>query len=85
MGRITKTYPHVSLTVMKNKQKMGKGRGQAAGPKPPDNMPGRYGGGQGSKGGRRSRHKKAREAGEDPEDTRRYGATACASVSGTEV
>ncbi|XP_022089403.1 GTP-binding protein 1-like [Acanthaster planci] len=85
VGRITKTYPHVSLTVMKNKQKMGKGRGQAPGPKPPDNVPGRYGGGQGSKGGRRSRHKKARETGEEPDNTRHSGAAACVSASGTEV
>ncbi|XP_033631063.1 GTP-binding protein 1-like [Asterias rubens] len=87
VGRITKTHPHVSLNVLKNKQKLGKGRGQGAGPKPPDNVPGRYAtGGPGSRGGRRSRHRKAREAGDDPEEDRHHDeATASSSGSGTQV
>ena len=69
VGKITKICPHTPFSEHRQKHKMGKGRGQGGGPKPPDNSPsntGATGGscGYGSKGGggRRSRNRKAKEA-----------------------
>ena len=69
VGKITKICPHTPFSEHRQKHKMGKGRGQGGGPKPPDNSAnstGATGGscGYGSKGGggRRSRTRKAKEA-----------------------